>query len=106
MFEKIEGVLFEVKNDVIGDEAKKVVSDVKEYFTEHLPQYEVVKIRRKSFHKDDAHLFMVAAKKEDGTFSVFTCWNQLIQSLNHGHYGLADLGVCDKIMDEFYNDGE
>lgn len=49
---------------------------------------------------------MVAAKKDDGTYTVLTSWNELLHTLNHGHYDLPDLEICDRIMDEFYNGQE
>lgn len=103
IFERIDGILCEVRNDVSREELQKTLADIKNYFCEHLPQYEVVKIRRKSFHQDDKHLYMVAAKKKDGTFAVWTSWNALLETLNHGHYDLLDFVVCDRIMSEFYN---
>lgn len=81
---------------------KEVESNIEEYFKENLPRYEVLKIRKKSYHPDDAHLYMLAAKKDDGTFAVWTGWNDRLRSLNHGHYDLKDLKTCDAIMDNFY----
>lgn len=81
--------------------SKEVEINVKEYFKENLPRYEVLEIRRKSYHPND-HLYMVAAKKVDGTYAVWTNWNELLQTLNHGHYDLPDLETCGRIMDEFY----
>ena len=80
----------------------KVMEQVTLYFKEHLPQYTVLKIRKKSYHPDDSHLYMVSAQKDDVTYAVWTCWNQKIKSLNHGHYGLHSKEACEKIMDEFY----
>ena len=85
---------------------KEVELNIKEYFRDNLPRYEVVKIRMKSYHPNDSHLYMVAAKKDDGTFGVWTGWNDRTRSLNHGHYDLKDLEVCDAVMDEFYYDGK
>lgn len=59
--------------------------------------------RKKSYHPDDSHLYMVSAKKGDGTYAVWTSWNQKTESLNHGHYGLQSEEACEKIMDEFYH---
>lgn len=42
------------------------------YFQEHLPQYTVLEIRKKSSHPDDSHLFMVSAKKDNGTYGLWT----------------------------------
>ena len=83
-----------------------VMEQVKVYFKEHLPQYTVLKIRKQSYHPDDSHLYMVSAKKDNGTYAVWTSWNQKIQSLNHGHYGLQSEEDCEKIMDEFYYSGD
>lgn len=73
------------------------------YFKEHLPQYTVLEIRRKSNHPDDAHLWMVSAMKSDGTYAVWTGWNEAVQSLNHGHYDLKNLADCKRIFDEHQN---
>ena len=40
------------------------------YVKENLPKYTVLKIRKKSYHPDDSHLYMAAAKKDDGTYDV------------------------------------
>lgn len=82
---------------------EEVIIHIQEYFKEKLPNYDVVKVRRKSWHKDDSHLFMVAAKKNTGSYAVWTSWNESTQSLNYGHYDLADIESCEQIMDEFYN---
>lgn len=90
----------EVRNDVSREELQKTVEDIKNYFCEHLPQYEVVKIRRKSFHQDDKHLYMVAAKKKSAeSWAVWTGWNSHTNSLNYGHYDLLE-ETCDKIMNK------
>ena len=85
---------------------KEVESNIKMYFQENLPRYEVIKIRKKSYHPDDGHLYMVAAKKDDDTFTVWTGWNEKNRSLNYGHYDLKDLEACDAVMDEFYYSGK
>lgn len=102
----VDGVLCEARNDMTRDELQKIVENIKGYFREHLPNYDVVEVRRKSYHQDDAHLFMVAAEKKDGTFAVWTSWNALLQTLNHGHYDLPSLEACETIMDEFYHGEE
>lgn len=66
------------------------------------PRYEVLEIRYKSYHPDDSHLFLVAAKKDDGSFAVWTGWNDKTKSLNYGHYDLKDLDTCHKVMDEYF----
>lgn len=39
---------------------------------------------------------MVSAKKSNGTYAVWTAWNEATQSLNHGHYDLKSLEECEK----------
>lgn len=81
---------------------KDVVQHVYDYFEEHLPLYTVFEIRRKSYDtENDDYLFMVAARKQDGTYAVWTCWNESIRSLNHGHYNLPDMKTCSEIMTEY-----
>ena len=80
----------------------KVREHIELYFKENLPKYTVLEIRRKSSHPDDSHLFMVSAKKGDGTYALWTGWNELNQSLNHGHYDLKSVEECEKIFEEFF----
>lgn len=80
----------------------EVSINVEKYFRVHLPAYEVVEIRRKSEYEEDSYLYMVTAKKDTGEYAVWTCWNEKLQTLNHGHYGIRDLETCHKIMDGFY----
>lgn len=82
---------------------ESILLNIQNYFKENLPQYKVVKVRKKSWHKDDSHLYMVAAKKNTGKYAVWTSWNDKTQSLNYGHYDVPDMEACDRIMDEFYN---
>lgn len=79
----------------------EVKKHVELYIGEHLPKYEVLEVRRKSFHPDDGHLYMASAKKEDGTYAVWTNWNEETQSLNHGHYNISSAEDCEKIFVEF-----
>lgn len=84
----------------------EVMEQVTLYLKENLPKYTVLKIRKKSYHPDDSHLYMVSAKKDDGTFAVWTSWNQKLKSLNHGHYDLQSERDCETVMDEFYFSGD
>lgn len=87
----------------MGTGLSEVMKQVTLYLKEHLPGYTVPKVRKKSYHPDDSHLYMVSAKKDDDTFAVWTSWNQKTKSLNHGHYGLQSEEACKKVMDEFYH---
>lgn len=82
----------------------KVRKNVEIYVKRHLPQYEVLETRRKSSHPDDHYLYMVSAKNtKDGTYAVWTAWNESTQSLNHGHYALDSIEDCEKIFAEYQN---
>ena len=80
----------------------EVREHVELYFKENLPKYTVLEIRRKSSHPDDSYLFMVSAKNDNGTYAVWTGWNELNQSLNHGHYDLKSVKECENIFEEFF----
>lgn len=84
----------------------EVMEQVALYFKEHLPKYTLLNIRKKSYHPDDSHLYMISARKDDGTYAVWTCWNQKTESLNHGHYGLQSKEECEKVMDALYYGGD
>ena len=86
----------------IVEQNNKVWTAVKAYLKEHLPSYKVVDIREKSAYPEDSHLFMVSAQKDDGTFAVWTCWNQEMQTLNHGHYNLPHHDDCVEIFEAYY----
>ena len=85
--------------------ALEVLEQVNLYFKENLPQYTVLQVKKKSFHPADSHLYMVSAKKKDGTYAVWTCWNDSTRSLNYGHYGLKSESDCESIMADFYHSG-
>lgn len=85
-----------------------VIENVKRYFTEHLPNYEVVKVTRKNTHLLDSYLYMVVGRKKNdpynmGRYTVWTSWNETTQSLNHGHYGLTTEAQALEVLSEFFN---
>ena len=86
----------------VVEQNNKVWTAVKTYLKEHLPSCSVVDIRKKSAYPEDKHLFMISAQKDDGTFNVWTCWNQEMQTLNHGHYGLEHHDDYVAIFEEYY----
>ena len=45
---------------------------------------------------------MVSAIKEAGSFAVWTAWNESVQSLNFGHYGLDSYADCETLFEEHY----
>lgn len=80
-----------------------VLNHIKEYFVLHLPKYTILEVRRKSVCEDDQYLYMVSAKKCDGFYAVWTCWNESTKCLNFGHYDLKNAEECEKVFQEFYN---
>ena len=111
---KDSNIAYNVTLDIVIDEIEKriandmseVLVQVERYFAENLPKYKVLKIRRQSYHPEDDYLYMVSAKKDDGTYAVWTCWNQSIKSLNCGHYDLSSEEDCEKVMDGSYFSGD
>lgn len=84
----------------MGTDIMEVTQNIYKYFRESLPQYTAIEIRKKSYHPDDSCLYMVSTKKTDGTYAVWTCWDEHTRSLNHGHYGLPDMESCARVMAE------
>lgn len=82
---------------------RDVVQHIYDYFKEHLPLYTIFEVRKQSYDPADNYLYMVAAKKDDGSYAVWTSWNASIRSLNQGHYNLPNMGVCAEIMTEYQN---
>lgn len=82
---------------------KQVRVNVEEYFKKNLPQYTVLEIKQKSEYPEDAYLFMVSAIKDDGSFAVWTSFNEITQSLNYGHYNLESYSDCEALFEEHYN---
>ena len=82
----------------MGIDLNEIRKHVELYFKEHLPKYTVLEIRQKSYHPADNYLWMVSAKKEDGTYAVWTAWNESSQSLK-------SIEDCEKVFEEFYFKG-
>lgn len=78
----------------------EVAEHVADYFKKYLPDFTMLGVVRKSFHPDDAHLYMVVSKKSDGSYGFWDCWNENTQSLNHGHYGIEFLDDCVELLNE------
>ncbi len=80
----------------------KVWKHVDLYLKEYLPKYTLLEIRKKSCYPNDDYLYMVSAKKEDGSYAFWSSWNERLQTLNHGHYNLQSVEDCEKLFEEFY----
>ena len=93
-----------IRNLNLAPVPTEVVEHVKEYLVKRLPQYELIEVVRKSDHIDDDYLYMVSAKhRENGTYAVWTCWNEDWKSLNFGHYCLASEDGCEEVFNEFFH---
>lgn len=63
--------------------------------------YKLMFVVNKSNHPDDGHLFMVVALDDaTGTYTVWSAWNAIAKSLNHGHYCLKNLNEVYKVLEE------
>lgn len=85
---------------------KEVFKMAQEYFKEHLPDYQVWEVRKKSNHPSDSFLWMVSGfNQKTGKFAFWSSFNTSITggSLNHGHYNLDESTVKD-LFEEFYYD--
>jgi len=83
---------------------KNVIANINNYFEKNEMNYRVVKIFRKTNHKDDWYLYVVIAKNTvTGKYTVWTSWNETMQSLSYGHYGIQLIEDCLEIVDEYTN---
>ena len=82
----------------------KIIMCVKQYFEKNLPEYTPIEIFRSSNHPDDAHLYSVVSRKEDGVYACWTKYNADCNNLNHGHYGLSDRESAEQVLREYFHD--
>lgn len=79
-----------------------VAQHIADYFINYLPEYDVTDVASKSTYPDDHYLYMVAARHAvNHTYTLWTCWNEKTQSLNHGFYSLASREQCIQLMREY-----
>lgn len=83
---------------------KQVIEDLNKYFKDFLPNQTICHVYRKSNHQEDSYLYMVTAKNVDGTYSCWSSWNESLETLNHGHYGLPTEQDGIDILQELFND--
>ena len=83
---------------------KNVIANINNYFEKSCLDYRVVKIFRKTNHKDDWYLYVVIAKNTTtGKYAVWTSWNEATKSLNYGHYEIETIEDCIEIAKENTN---
>jgi len=81
-----------------------VIANISEYFSRHLPGYQLVQVCRKSNHPEDANLYSVVASKDKNEFACWTSWNNTTRSLNYGHYGLHSEHEASETLEEAFYD--
>lgn len=81
-----------------------VIESIETYFANNFPNMHVCHIYRKSNHPEDQYLYMVTAAKNDGTFSCWSSWNAITNSLNYGHYNLKSEQEGISILKDLFND--
>ena len=80
---------------------EEVSKDVIKYFKEFLPEYEVKMVTHYREHPDDYYLYEVIAECiSNGTYACWSCWNQITQSLNYGHYAYQTQDECIRELKE------
>lgn len=99
------GILYREK-DFVSSYDEEVSETVKRhvdaYFASHLSKYEMQEVWHKSNHPEEADLYMVVGKKDDGSYTLWTSWNESTKSLNWGHYGLS-LEKCREVAKEQFS---
>ena len=78
----------------------EVVEHVTAYFEKYLPKDTVLGIGRKSYHPDEAHLYMVLSKKENNSYGFCDCWDEKKKILTRGRYGIEFLDSFVRILNE------
>lgn len=80
-----------------------VWKNIERYLEENLSRYNLIDVFRKSQHPDDDYLYMVIAKHDNGTWAVWTCWNDKTKTLNNGHYTIEDIMDAYEILVKNYH---
>ena len=93
--------IFYKKDDIPESVKDKII----QYLKDNLHNYELIKVIRKSNHPDDFYLYTVIAQhKISKTYTVWSCWNDKTESLNHGHYDIESLSNAEQLAESFFND--
>ena len=69
----------------------EVVGHIADYFKRYLPDDTVLGVGRKSFHPDEAHLYVVLSKKCNNSYGFCDCWDEKKKILSRGRYGIEFL---------------
>lgn len=83
---------------------ESVISEIKKYFKENIPNCQPTEVFRSSNHPNDAYLYSIVGKNANGSYSCWTAYNAATGSLNHGHYGMAEKEDAIDILSEYFHD--
>lgn len=81
-----------------------VISEIKKYFKENIPNCQPTEVFRSSNHPNDAYLYSIVGKNANGSYSCWTAYNAATGSLNHGHYGMPKKEDAIGILSEYFHD--
>ena len=87
--------------------SKDVFDKLQKYLEQSssLSDYRILHIYRKSNYMEDDYLYSVIGyNMKSGTYACWSSWNNITESLNHGHYGLLSENDAVKILKEQFND--
>lgn len=84
----ISGILPFIANEPMRTEAIKRIAEEKEISVQSIRKYLCE--------------YLSSAIKDDGTFAMWTSWNETVQSLNYGHYNLESYADCEALFEEHY----
>lgn len=76
----------------------EVVEHISDYFRKYLPNDTVLGVGRKSFHPDEAHLYVVLSKKDNNGYGFCDCWDERKKTLSRGRYGIEFLDSFVKLL--------
>ncbi|RKI38232.1 hypothetical protein D7V86_15110 [bacterium D16-51] len=83
---------------------ESVISEIKNYFKENIPNCQPTEVFRSSNHPNDAYLYSIVGKNANRSYSCWTAYNAATGSLNHGHYGIPEKEDAIDILSEYYHD--
>lgn len=83
---------------------EQVIHSLNAYFEEHLSDYEICHVYRKSNYQEDGQIYSVTARNRKGEYACWSSWNAAARSLNHGHYNLPTEADGIHILLDLFND--
>lgn len=82
----------------------EVVEHIVAYFKKYFPDDTVLGVGKKSYHPDEAHLYVVLSKKDNNCYGFCDCWDERNRTLNRGRYGIEFLDSFVRLLNEGQGD--